>query len=130
MSMYGEAVMARWSRMLAVAVVVIAGGCSSSSPSSSTAAPLDHVTYMTGFGAVGRDAFAWVAREKGWFKEAGIEVDIQKGAGNTPNLTALKANRAQFAAMDFSGAEILAAQGKFTEWRAVAAVHQQTLVSI
>ncbi|NMO50760.1 ABC transporter substrate-binding protein [Actinoplanes sp. TBRC 11911] len=121
--------MARWSRVLVVAVVVVAGGCSSSAPSSSSA-PVDHVTYMTGFGAVGRDSFVWVAREKGWFKEAGIEVDIQKGAGNTPNLTALKSNQAQFAAMDFSGAEILAAQGKFTEWRAVAAVHQQTLVSI
>jgi NitT/TauT family transport system substrate-binding protein len=106
---------------------VVAGGCSAKKAET---APLDHVTYMTGFGAVGRDAFVWVARDKGWFRDAGIEVDIQKGAGNTPNLTALKSNQAQFAAMDFSGGEILAGQGKFTEWRAVAAVHQQTLVSI
>jgi NitT/TauT family transport system substrate-binding protein len=85
---------------------------------------------MTGFGAVGRDAFAWVARDKGFFRDAGIEVDIRKGAGNVPNLTALKADQAQFAAMDFAGAEVLAGQGRFTEWRAVAAIHQQTLVSI
>jgi NitT/TauT family transport system substrate-binding protein len=32
--------------------------------------------------------------------------------------------------MDFSGGEVLAGTGKFTDWRAVAAVHQQTLVSI
>ena len=120
--------MARLSRVLAIfGLIVVAGGCSAKEAET---APLDHVTYMTGVGAVGRDSFVWVAREKGWFKEAGIEVDIQKGAGNTPNLTALKSHQAQFAAMDFSGAEILAGQGKFTEWRAIAAVHQQTLVSI
>jgi NitT/TauT family transport system substrate-binding protein len=32
--------------------------------------------------------------------------------------------------LDFTGAVILAGQGKFADWRAVAAVHQQTLVSI
>jgi NitT/TauT family transport system substrate-binding protein len=89
-----------------------------------------HVTYATGFGAVGRDAFIWVARDKGYFRDVGIDIDIQKGAGNVPNLTLLKSGQAQFAAMDFSGAEVLAGTGKFTDWRAVAAVHQQTLVSI
>jgi ABC-type nitrate/sulfonate/bicarbonate transport system substrate-binding protein len=42
----------------------------------------------------------------------------------------LKSGQAHFAAMDFSGAEVLAGKGTFTEWRAVAAIHQQTLVSI
>ncbi|GIF19013.1 hypothetical protein Ate02nite_17430 [Paractinoplanes tereljensis] len=90
----------------------------------------DTVHYATGFGAVGRDSFIWVAREKGYFRDAGIEIDIQKGAGNVPNLTLLKSNQIQFAAMDLSGAELLAGQGRFTDWRAVAAIHQQTLVSI
>jgi NitT/TauT family transport system substrate-binding protein len=110
--------------LLTVALIV-AGGCSGSA-----AAKTDKVTYVTGFGAVGRDSFIWVAQDKGYFKDVGIEVGIQKGAGNIPNLTMIKSNRAQFAALDFSGAEILSGQGKFTEWRAVAAVHQQTLVSI
>src|ERR1700755_3040966 len=97
----GRPAMARTSRVLAVVVLsMLVAGCSAKQAET---APLDHVTYMTGFGAVGRDAFVWVARDKGWFKVAGIEVDIQKGAGNTPNLTALKSNQAQFAAMDFSG---------------------------
>jgi NitT/TauT family transport system substrate-binding protein len=42
----------------------------------------------------------------------------------------IKSNQAQFGALDFTGAVIQAGTGKFTEWRAVAAVHQQTLVSI
>ncbi|MFD0517902.1 ABC transporter substrate-binding protein [Paractinoplanes durhamensis] len=113
----------------AFALLVITAGCSKDEPRTAPATP-DTVTYATGFGAVGRDAFIWVARDKGYFAAAGIEVDIQKGAGNVPNLTMLKSNQAQFAAMDFAGAELLAGQGKFTDWRAVAAVHQQTLVSI
>jgi NitT/TauT family transport system substrate-binding protein len=115
-------------KVAAMAIVVLLGACSS--PDAAPAQAPDKVGYATGFGAVGRDAFVWVARDKGYFRDAGIEVDIQKGAGNVPNLTLLKSNRVQFAAMDFSGAEVLAGQGKFTEWRAVAAVHQQTLVSI
>jgi len=112
---------------LLAAALLVAGGCSDDTPAVKEP---DKVTYLTAFGAVGRDAFIWVAREKGYFREAGIEVDVQKGAGNVPNLTVLKSGQAQFAAMDFSGAEVLAGLGSFTDWRAVAAVHQQTLVSI
>jgi NitT/TauT family transport system substrate-binding protein len=120
----------RSSLAAAVAVVLVTTACSSEAHTTPTPTQVDNVTYLTGFGAVGRDAFAWVALEKGYFQAAGIKVEIRKGAGNVPNLTALKAGQAQFAAMDFAGAEILAGQGRFTEWRAVAAIHQQTLVSI
>jgi NitT/TauT family transport system substrate-binding protein len=119
-----------------LATVLATSACSGSSDgggakkTGANSGSLTKVTYVTGFGAVGRDAFAWVAQEKGYFKDAGLDVDIQKGAGNTQNLTLIKSGQAQFAAMDFSGATVLAGEGKFTDWRAVAAVHQQTLVSI
>jgi len=133
--------MIRRSRVLAAtllaAVLVTASACSSSDDSSSgdtkksgASGDLKKVTYVTAFGAVGRDSFIWVAKEKGFFKDAGIDVDIQKGAGNVQNLTLIKSGQAQFAALDFTGAEIQAGLGKFTNWRAVAAIHQQTLVSI
>ncbi|MFG1603410.1 ABC transporter substrate-binding protein [Actinoplanes sp. NPDC049265] len=121
--------------VLAAVLAVAVAGCSSSDdkdsgdPGSSGGA-LKKVGYVTAFGAVGRDSFIWVAKEKGYFKEAGIDVDIQKGAGNVQNLTLLKADKVQFAALDFTGAEIQAGTGKFPDWRAVAAVHQRTLVSI
>ncbi|GAA2605967.1 ABC transporter substrate-binding protein [Paractinoplanes durhamensis] len=129
------------SRVLAatalLAVLVTASACSSDDDSSgggSTVAgasgDLKKVTYVTAFGAVGRDSFIWVAKEKGYFKDAGIDIDIQKGAGNVQNLTLIKSGGAQFAALDFTGAEIQAGLGKFTNWRAIAAIHQQTLVSI
>src|SRR4051794_39432426 len=122
--------MIRRSRVLAAAlltaVLVTASACSSSDKGSGGATTangnggaLTKVSYVTGFGAVGRDAFAWVAKEKGYFQEAGLDVDIQLGAGNTQNLTLIKSGQVQFAAMDFSGATVLSGQGKFTNWRAV-----------
>lgn len=129
--------MIRRSRVLAAsllaAVLVTASACSSSKDSddsSSSGGALTKVSYVTAFGAVGRDSFVWVAKEKGYFKDAGIDIDIQKGAGNVQNLTLLKGGQVQFAALDFTGAEIQSGLGAFTDWRAVAAIHQQTLVSI
>ncbi|MEU5566517.1 ABC transporter substrate-binding protein [Micromonospora musae] len=116
--------------LLATALVVT--GCSDSDGGSGDPAggETDRVSYITAFGAVGRDAFAWVAKEKGYFAEVGVEVDIKEGAGNQQNLIALKAGQVQFAALDFTGAVIQAGRGEFTDWRAVAAVHQQTLISV
>ena len=127
--------MIRRSRALAAtllaAVLLTATACGSSDDKDTKAGTtVDKVAYKTAFGSVGRDSFVWVAKEKGFFKEAGIDVDIQKGAGNVPNLTALKSKQVQFAALDFTGAVIQSGLGKFTDWRAVAAIHQQTLVSI
>ena len=111
-------------------LMLAAGACSSADNDGGGATSTDKVTYVTAFGAVGRDSFVWVAKEKGFFRDAGIDVDIQKGAGNVQNLTMIKSGQAQFAALDFTGAVIQAGTGKFTDWRAVAAIHQQTLVSI
>src|SRR4051794_1028143 len=133
--------MLRRSRVLAATllatVLLTASACSKDDDSKSggstvagSSGELKKVTYVTAFGAVGRDSFVWVAKEKGYFKDAGIDVDIQKGTGNVQNLTLIKSGGAQFAALDFTGAEIQAGLGKFTNWRAVAAIHQQTLVSI
>jgi len=133
--------MVRRSRVLAAtllaAVLVTASACSSSddgkggtSTGGGGSGAMKKVTYVTAFGAVGRDSFAWVAQEKGYFKDAGLDVTIQKGAGNAQILGLIKAKQADFAALDFTGAEIQAGKGAFTNWRAIAAVHQQTLVSI
>ena len=133
--------MVRRSRVLAAtllaAVLVTASACSSSddgkggtSTGGGGSGAMKKVTYVTAFGAVGRDSFAWVAQEKGYFKDAGLDVTIQKGAGNAQILGLIKAKQADFAALDFTGAEIQAGKGAFTNWRAIAAVHQQSLVSI
>jgi NitT/TauT family transport system substrate-binding protein len=110
-----------------LAAVLFLSGCAESTESGSNT---DKVTYVTAFGAVGRDAFAWVALEKGYFREAGLDVTIQLGAATTENVKVLAAGRAQFANIDLTGLWILAGKGQFRDVRAIAAVHQQTLVSI
>ena len=120
-----------WRLVTAATLVIAAAGCTKSDDNGGgLRGAAEKVTYVTAFGAVGRDAFVWVAKEKGFFADAGVDVDIQKGAGNVQNLTMIKSGQAQFAALDFTGAEIQAGLSTFTEWRAVTAVHQQTLVSI
>lgn len=93
--------------------------------------PVDQVTYLTGFGTFGREAFAYVADEQGYFAEEGIEVDIQPGGGTLPNITQAVEGRADFALGDLTG--VLLAYGNqqvSTDFTVVAAIHQQTVFAI
>jgi len=110
----------------ALALALAAGtvGCSSDDGDKAGAngKQVEKITYLTAFGAVGRDAFAWVAQEKGYFKEAGFDVNIQLGAGTDPNLKAITAGQAQFGSLDMTGVMIQAGKGAFTGVRAIATV--------
>jgi NitT/TauT family transport system substrate-binding protein len=119
--------------LVAVLATALVGAAGCTSPKTEPAASekkLDQVTYLTAFGAVGRDAFAWVAQEKGYFKESGLDVTIQLGAATGENLKGLAAGQAQFANLDLIGAWILAGKGDYKDFRTIAAIHQQSLVSI
>ncbi|WP_200303429.1 ABC transporter substrate-binding protein [Streptomyces adelaidensis] len=90
----------------------------------------DKVTYLTGFGTFGREAYAYVAQEKGYFEDAGISVDIQPGQGSGNSLAALAGGRAQFAPIDLSSTIIQLGGGKVSGVTAVAAIHQTTDAAI
>jgi NitT/TauT family transport system substrate-binding protein len=116
---------------LVAAMAVAVTGCSGSGDKKkSGTTALDKVTYLTAFGAVGRDAFAWVAQSKGYFKEQGLDVTVQPGASGTENLKQLAAGTVQYAALDMTGAWINAGKGDFKDFRAIMAVHEQGMVSI
>jgi NitT/TauT family transport system substrate-binding protein len=118
---------------LLATVMLVGSGCSGSDDKADAGGgATEKVTYFTTFGNAGRDAFAFVAQEKGYFKEAGLEVDIQLGQATGENVKALVSGKAQFANLDLIGAWILAGtnaeyKDKFTT---IAAVHQQSLVAI
>lgn len=117
----------------AAATLLAAVACGSNSPSKSTSSAKDQLTYVTAFGAAGRDAFAWVAEEKGYFRQAGIDVKIELGKAAGENLKALASGKAQFTSLDLTGAMISAGAKNSTayrDFRAVLAIHQRTLVSI
>ncbi len=114
----------------ALAVLLAAGACDSGGDAPESASP-DKVTYLTAVGAFGRESYAWVAKEKGFFAKAGIEVDIRPGSGTTENLALLASGRAQFSANDLSAVMIVLGNGKYRgDVRAVAAIQQRTLNSV
>jgi NitT/TauT family transport system substrate-binding protein len=119
----------RFSVVLALVVLATAAACGGSGEESSQGG-LKKVSYLSAFGLAGRDSFAWVAQQKGYYKDAGIQVNIQPGSATGENLKAIAGGRVQFAALDMTGAWITAGKTGDSEFRAIAAIHQQSLVSI
>lgn len=76
-------------------------------PTGSTAAPakttaLTPVTFQLDWIPFGRHAPYYVALDKGYYKDAGLNVKIVQGTGTTPGYAQLAAGRAQFAFNDIS----------------------------
>jgi NitT/TauT family transport system substrate-binding protein len=68
-------------------VLVIAAGVAAASQG----ATLVPIKYSTSFGTFGREAYAYVALEKGYFRDAGFDVSITPGSG-TINVATLVAS--------------------------------------
>lgn len=126
----------RLHRLLAVAVTAAtflsAAACSNDNRSSDngTTNAVDKVNYLTGFGLYGREAYVYVALEKGYFREAGIEVSIKPGGTTGDNLKILSSGQADFCPIDFAGMLIEAGNGSASGLTAVAAIHQNTLSAL
>lgn len=116
----------------AVALAAAAGctGDDGSDDDDSQGTP-DLVTYLTGFQASAHDAFIFAADEQGFFADAGIDIDIQLGGGNQ-NYAALLADEAQFTYIDYTGLLVQIGRGDYQpgDFRALSAVHQNTLVAV
>jgi NitT/TauT family transport system substrate-binding protein len=112
-----------------------AAGCSDDSSDSASASggtQLEKITYLTSFGTFGRDSYAYVALEKGYFKDAGFDVSIKPGGGTLENLKAIVGGTVQFTPLDLTGL-LLAAGAKtnpITGFAAVAGVQQRTMAAI
>jgi NitT/TauT family transport system substrate-binding protein len=91
---------------------------------------MDKVTYLSGVGILGREGYAWVAQEKGFFRDAGIEVTLQGGAAGDANLKLLASDQAQFAAIDFTGGILQVGAGTYKDIRFVATIQQRTLICL
>lgn len=122
-------------RALAVAAValamVVTTACSGSDEEDSTTptAP-DKVTYLTAFNLFGREAYAFVAKEKGYFTEAGIDVDIKAGSGSGENMTAVAGGQADFAPVDSTGYMLWIATGEVKDITAVSSIQQRSMVGL
>ena len=115
----------------AMAVVAVAG-CTGSDDSGgdSASGELTKVTYLTAFNTFGREGYAYVAKEKGFFEEVGLDVDIQVGTGSGENMAALASGAADFAPVDSTGYMLTKAKGDIDGITAIAAVQQRSMVGI
>lgn len=111
-----------------------AAGCSDDGGDSNTSSgsqTLEKVIYLTSFGTFGRDSYAYVAKEKGFFRDAGFDVEIKAGAGSGDNIKQIVAGQAQFTPIDLTGGLLAAGgEGKVTGFTAVAAIQQRTMAAI
>lgn len=116
--------------LTAGAAVVTGCGNEEAAPKTSASGKTTKVTFLTTLGNQGRDAYAWVAAEKGFFREVGLEVDVQPGKAGGYNHDQLQAGTAQFATLDSAGAVIRYASGEDRSFQILAAIHQRAVLSI
>lgn len=120
---------------LTAALAVAVAGCSTNEPTSSSSKS-DQLTYVTELLALGRTAYVYVGKTKGFYRDAGIDVKIELGTGTEGNIVALESNKAQVGALDYTGAIIATGQRRDADdtqhlgLRAIMAIHQATLVSV
>ena len=118
---------------LATALVVTAGCSGSDDADKKTdggAAASEQVTYLTSFGNFGRDAYAYVAKEKGFFKDAGFNVDIKPGNGTGDNIKFVTSGQAHFTPIDLTGGLLQMGGGQAKDFTAVAGIQQRTMAAI
>jgi NitT/TauT family transport system substrate-binding protein len=83
-----------------LAAALAFAGVLATTGSSSPQAEATNLKYATSFGSFGRDAFVFVAIEKGYFREQGLSVSVVPGLG-TDNARLLASGQ-----IDYSGSEI------------------------
>jgi NitT/TauT family transport system substrate-binding protein len=91
---------------------------------------VEKVTYLTGAGVQGREAYVYMAIEKGYFAAAGFDVQVRPGNGTNQNLQLLQSGQADFAVVDITAALIEYGRGTFTGFTVVSALHQRNLSCI
>lgn len=111
---------------LLVAALAVAGGAQSG-----TAAGTQRTTinYATSFGNFGRDAYVYVAIEKGYFEQAGFDVKVTSGTGSVDNIKLVAAGRLDYTPVDI-GALMVTRANEGLPVRTVAVIHQSTMSAI
>lgn len=115
----------------AAAALVVAAGCTGGDDEPEGPETPDQVTYLTSFGLSAHDAFIFYAEERGFFDDAGIDINIEVGSGSQ-NYPPMLAGEAEFTYTDLAGLLIDIGQGSVQpgDFQVLAAVHQTTLTAI
>jgi NitT/TauT family transport system substrate-binding protein len=93
------------------------------------AQPLETINYATSFGNFGRDAYVWVAIDKGFFREAGFDVKVTPGTGSVDGIKLVAAGRLDYTPVDI-GALVVTRANEGLPVKVVSVVHQNTMSAI
>jgi NitT/TauT family transport system substrate-binding protein len=107
----------------ALALVALPAGARSDAPAPTT------IDYATSFGNFGRDAYIYVAIEKGYMREAGFDVNVTSGPGSVDNMKFVAAGRLDYAPVDI-GALVVTRANEGVPVKVVSVVHQNTMSAI
>jgi NitT/TauT family transport system substrate-binding protein len=100
------------------------------SAAAATGAPqVTEIDYATSFGNFGRDAYVYVAIEKGYFRDAGFELKVTSGTGSVDNIKLAAAGRLDYTPVDI-GALMVTRANEGLPVKTVAVVHQNTMSAI
>ena len=111
--------------MVAFAFAAVLAASGSSAPKQRQ---LETIKYATSFGAFGRDAFVYVAIEKGYFRDAGFDVQVVPGLGSD-NARLLASGQIDYAGSETTGNMVGRVSGGFPV-KIVAVTSQATQAAI
>ena len=120
------------SRLVPARVLVALGFCALALAGAVQARPdraLVTVDYATSFGNFGRDAYIYVAIEKGYMRAAGFDVNVTPGAGSVDNIKLVAAGRLDYTPVDI-GALVVTRANENLPAKVVSVVHQNTMSAI
>ena len=120
------------SRLVPVRALVALGFCALALAGAVQARPdraLVTVDYATSFGNFGRDAYIYVAIEKGYMRAAGFDVNVTPGTGSVDNIKLVAAGRLDYTPVDI-GALVVTRANENLPAKVVSVVHQNTMSAI
>ncbi|MFI5734650.1 ABC transporter substrate-binding protein [Kribbella sp. NPDC051587] len=90
---------------------------------------LQKVSYQTSFGQFGREAYAYVALDKGYFKDAGFDVKITPGSGTVDVMKQVAGGQADYGIGDFTAIVITLGKQKMPV-TTVGMIHQKSMAGL
>jgi NitT/TauT family transport system substrate-binding protein len=115
--------------LVAVLALAAVSACNNDKAGQNGDVSLEKVSYLTSFGTFGREAYAYVALEKGYFKDAGFDVTINPGSGTVDVLKLVAGGQADYGIGDFTATVITLAKQKLPV-TTVGMIHQRSLAAI
>jgi NitT/TauT family transport system substrate-binding protein len=115
--------------IVAVLALALVSACNNDKAGQNGDESLQKITYLTSFNTFGREAYAYVALEKGYFKDAGFDVTIKPGSGTVDVLKLVAGGQADYGIGDFTA--ILLTMGKQKmPVTTVGMIHQRSMAAI